>query len=381
MDQIKSSTVIHVNTKKIPPGNRNTGDNFTVNFGAGIQCCKGEKLSVNVQDFCMGKVWTDVNDTNNKFNLGVKISGNFNNYPLYLPNKNYYTVYDLAVAFGTAIGDKLLVKVKTATPLVESWRFQITGPGGIPSGYVPFSPPSTAGINGTSSNIIEFQIEFLDASNTVINLTDIIITGDGDDTSIKMKESEGDCAYLLGGDNEIDNDPSTFTSIVVEAANNSLPETVPFARVPGDAVIIRCKYPAQRSTTPQIYLRSNLYSTSLETHSFNQDVVTAGSNRLTHSDILCIIPVNTEFCKYFSEEGVRTIIAQDNITTLRLFITDEQGRQIGRARGSSRDTAESNPNLSESITNSQSTRGNLNFTVTIRIDVIRDPNVQNKCVR
>jgi len=227
---ITSSRNLYIDTGKVVLGNGNRGDNFEINLGnASINCKSNEKIRIHLLQFCMNKTFTDVNDTNNAFTFSNNISGN----SLNIPNQNYARIYDLAVAFGTAIGNQVIADVAGIT------KFTLTD----------ISPSSSSNINGTSDNIIGFTINCLNNADVPVNhgYTSLLLQ------SFQVK---GDSAYLLGGDRIID-PLSTEPSYTITG-------------IGGSSLTVKAFYPAVRSTMPLVYIRSNLTGNAIQSSSLSQ---------------------------------------------------------------------------------------------------------------
>ena len=163
----------------------------------------------------------------------------------------------------------------------------------------------------------------------------------------------GDSFALLGG-NRIDDAASTESSFTCTVLNATTLRLVAL-------------YPAQRSTETHLYVRTDVNNNNIETASLSAATGPYQTHTLT-SNILAKIPLDVEFCAFSSSSAVDEFyvnLRQKEISTLRLFLTDSKGRKLGR-------NSESAASQTAAGTGSaQSTRGNLFFSATLRIDVIR----------
>lgn len=316
------------------------GDKFEIDLNSeGISIDEGQYLRLTLNEFCMYKNWTNINDNNNLSELiitdtsaptGVKLA-------LTIDPKNYEFINDIAVNFS----DKFKA-------LIDA-RYTLTGT------ISDITPDNTTGINGTTDNIITFTY-----SATISAATGI--------TSIlgRCPEGLGDAYALLGCNRVRSTDPDTTPSYNITVA-----ETPTLLKIN-----VAMLYSAQRTTTSNIYLRTSINTGGSETASLNDPETPANRSQVIQSNILGKIPVNSEFCVFTSNTGREYFvdIPQKHFTHFRLYLTDEHNRQIGRRP---QDTAGNTPNFFTrgltglSLANNQSTLGNLNFSCVLRADIIQ----------
>jgi hypothetical protein len=361
-------TKVYVNTKRVPESNsiKIKGDDFqTMLGGPTLVKCQGEKIKMTLKEFTMQKTWTGVNVNNNMACLTARFAAgggttitvlNPTGNELIAP-KNYASVRDVAIGFKNAMGNQFLNAALTAyAPVVGADGFQEV-PGTL------LTPLAGAGISGSSDNIISFTLELTLAGAPVspsLEATPL---------NVKMYEIDGDSAKLLGGDRIIGDKPTTspvagnVTSITVSRVTGS---------VGTNAIKFECLYPALRYTTPNLYLRSNIIGKSLESPGFKYQTTNNDSNRIIDSNILAIIPANTETCYYLGNTYNYTVINKD-VDTIILSVTDERGRKIGRLPNSLSNTA-AGTGLS------QSTLGNLHFSCSLHFEVFNEPVNYDKCI-
>ena len=328
MDIIASTGNLYLDSSRTPNNSSSTGDNFQVDLGAlTLQADENQKLRLTLLEFNMYKTFTDVNENNNKFVFNnatpATVGGGA------LTKQNYATLSDLAQDFANQVGGILVPLTAGATTFVVS----------------ALKPAATTSIMGTTDNIISFTITPVNGAAVPQPIT---ITA----PQIQSLEAKGDFFALIGGDRVSSFNPTASTvSCVLNGAVS---------------LTVQCLYPAQRSTTPYIYIRTSLETASLETSSLDrpsgQDTIQA----VLGTNILGRVAVNTEFCNYSAQmpETFYIDIKQKSVSTLRLYLTDESNRPIGRRYGSSERTA------SGTGTN-QSNLGNLTFSAVCRIDVIQ----------
>jgi hypothetical protein len=341
---IVSTTNLYLDTSRVIKDSGNKGDNCTFQLGnASIQAGDGQIVRLALQEFTMPKVWSDVNANNSVVETQFDVNGAGITFGApSLTHQNYLSIHDIALDFQKQLANELIA-VATASGIAGITGYQeIAGSAGV-------KPPAGTGINGTSDNIISFSIELLPLT-TALNITTALV---------QMFEGKGDSAQLLGG-NRIVNGASTDPSITVSIVANS-------ALQAASAITVQCLYPAVRFTTPNLYLRTTLASQSLESSALAQPTDQSSQGDILDTNILGVIPVNTEICKYqaYTDRVFQLDIGQSAITAIKLFVQDEHGRSIGRTLG------DSYLNTSGGTGTAQSTLGNLNFSCVLRADIIQ----------
>jgi hypothetical protein len=340
---VVSTTNLYLDSSRVIKDSGNKGDNCTFQLGnASIQSGDGQIVRLALQEFTMPKVWTDVNANNSVVETKIDMNG-FGvivGAPS-LTHQNYVSVRDIALDFQRAIGEEM-VSVATAAGIagITGWQ-NVAG--------TTLTPVALTGINGTTDNIISFSVELTPVA-TALNIASALV---------QMFEGKGDSAQLLGG-NRIVNGLSTDPSITVNIIANSGGQA-------NSALQVQCLYPAVRFTTPKIYLRTNLISQSLESSALLQPTDQATQGNIVDTNLLGVIPVNTELCSYtvMSDRVFQLDLGQNSISAIKLFVTDEHGRAIGRTLG------DAYLNTATGTGTQQSTLGNLNFSCVLRADVVQ----------
>jgi hypothetical protein len=312
------------------------GDDFTVNLiNVGVECRAGEYMRLTLDNFCMAKTFADVNTNNNQFTVRHDTLTAQNTA---LTSQNYSTVRDLATEFATQFGFAIVQMVT----LVATYDIDTAS----------LTPSSGATINGTTDNIISFTITTKDINNSAVNhgLT-------AEHLKIQFYSNLSDSYALLGGNRIINDADETTSSVTI---------TIPSA----STIKVQCLYPAQRSTSPYVYLRAtNVVNDNIETLGLAHPEEDRKTDAV-HSDILGRMVVDTEWIQYTAQTGREFFlnVHQKSISLLRLMLTDGRNRPLGRVQHS--------PSLTATGTGtSQSTLGNLNFTAVLRIDTIRQRQV------
>tara|TARA_X000001036_G_C20572168_1_gene763121 strand:- start:3 stop:968 length:966 start_codon:yes stop_codon:yes gene_type:complete len=286
----------------------------------------------------MAKNFTDVNANNNHILVRATTNGStyLTNQEISLTKRNNKSIFDLATDFS----DQMIAAL-TAMNLSYSITLK---PGTL--------KPAAAGVS--TDNIIEFTLQY--TGNQLNSQSPAAVY-------VQMFSQNSDSYELLGGD-RIEGTPvtnSTKSSIYVHVSSTA------------KEIYFQCLYPAQRSTTPFLYLRApgvlntNIETKGLKDHSDDHKSDTA------HSDILGRVVVeSSEWIQFTAQTGREFFldIHQKQLNFLRLRLTDSHNRPIAR-------TTNSLSNTATGTGFEQSTLGNLNFSAVIRFDIIKKRTVQH----
>jgi hypothetical protein len=348
-EQIVSSFNIFVDSDRGSPNSTSKGDDYHLNLtGVNLDAEKGQIIRLTVNNFSMYKTFTNVNAHNSKFFLRTKKDnpGNSNSptnpigTQLELPHKNHDTIHKIALDFAETLKTQLFIDASnndsnaTKVTLVAS----------------TLTPASTAGVAGTSNNVISFKLEFQDGNNgdapTAHNLTDVKVQFY---EKLPDTEDDSDVFSLLGGNRIHKNTDTTTNSITVDSTNDP------------NAITFTCLYPAQRHTEQFVYLRTNLTSNSLATSSLEAGNHSHDTTNVHHTNILGRFVIDSEVVQYAAGTGREYFIdlpTQRHLNNIRLYLTDHHGRMLS------------------TFAPEQNTLGNLNFNLVLRCDIIqrRAPN-------
>jgi hypothetical protein len=325
MEQITSSYNLFVDTST-GHNSQSKGDDYMVNLqDAGVHAGEGEHIRMSLSNFSMAKNFTDVNDTNNEFILGMQNSNAAHNIDekVKLDNRNYTSVTDLATNFADKIGAQMLAAGQGFTLNAHTGMETIT-----------------------NDNIITFTINTTAAHNYTSGL-------------ILFNSDISDSYALLGGNRWKTADPIT--------PQGSVTVTIPSIT----SVKVTCHYPAQRSTMPFVYIRApGVLNTNIETQGLRNPNDNHNSD-VAHSNILGRAVVESQEWIQFTAQSERDFfidIHQKQLNVLRLQLTDSKNRLIGRRDHS---------NTATGTGTEQSTLGNLSFSAVLRFDIIKRKSVHH----
>lgn len=329
-----------------------------------ITCADNQFIRLTLQSFSMYKSFTNINPNNNLF----RINGDFgaggapaptaSDFAVYLDDKNFVEPNLLGAEFATQLSGALAYLSGVglgATPI--SLPQAITTPGNNPTD------------NGNNDGIISFVINF-SAPHQITNL------------SVQFKIEDGDIFELLGGDRIYPIDPTTKSSIFIEVAPD-------FGAGPqNDKILVRCKYNGQLSTQQNVYLRTDINNTNIQTESFNSgNTDNRLATNLSSSRILAKLVIDNEFINYTTGTQMEYFVnlTTKQITFLRLFLTDSHGRTIPenvRRQYPARTGATAyQPIVGAGEPNptpvNQNTLGNRSFECVVKVDILQYMGGQN----
>lgn len=333
-----------------------------------ITCADNQFIRLTLQSFSMYKSFTNVNINNNLFRIngdfgaGTAPAPTASDFAVYLDDKNWIEPNLLGGEFATQLSGALAYL------------------SGIALGPTPISLPqsiTTAGNNptdnGNNDGIISFVINF-NAPHQITNL------------AVQFKISDGDIFELLGGDRIYPTDPATTSSIFLDVAPD-------FGAGPqNDKILVRCKYNCQLSTQQNVYLRTDINNTNIQTESFNAgNTDNRLATNLSSSRILAKLVIDNEFINYTTGTQMEYFInlTTKQITFLRLYLTDSHGRSIPEnvlrqypARtGANAYVPIANPGAPNPTPVNQNTLGNRSFECVVKVDILQYMGGQNNTLK
>lgn len=321
---------IFIDTAKARVESRTKGDDFALHLNTmAVDAEAGEFIRLTLNNFAMVKSWTDVNNNNNTYYVAV--DGAYVSVPT-ITNQNYKSVSDLASNFATSLGNAIVA-------LYTPTSFTVNN----------LAPASTTTINGTSDDIISFDLVF-DAGHTVITKLQLFC----------IESQRGDSAYLLGGDMYSKDEADALLTGTTSSFNCSV--------INATTLRVQALYPAQRFTEPYVYLRTSLPTSATETASIAREENVNEIGEANSSNILAKIPVNTEMVVFNSQTGREYFLdlKQKHLNNIQLYLTDSKNRRLGRRPD------QGHLNTATGTGANQSTRGNLNFNAVFRVEVIKE---------
>ena len=314
------------------------GDDVHIHFeGQTIESGDGENIRLSLLNFTMFNNTYMVNINNSRFNVrgGSSTSASFLDV-VNIDRKNYSNLKDLATSFATNLGT-YLATISAATTFENTTIL-----------------PNTTTMSATDNRLLDITLTAKNGSGATIahGITDL---------KIQCLESEGESYVLLGGNRQDDSTDTTFNSLKITIATNTI-------RVQG-------YFPMQRLTDPYVYLRCNNAQSGLEMSVLSNDRGSYNTD-IINSDIFAKLFKDVEYINYESNTGEEYFmnLQQRKIANLRLTLTDSKGRKLGRT-SAQRNLGTAAGLMDSSLdfeSNLQNKTGNLNFTAVIRVDIIKN---------
>lgn len=316
-----------------------TGENLRLELGnTPILCADNQYIRLSLQSFSMYKTWPNVNDNNNQFRIVATqeinsrtIAGSEAHR---LTNGDYTSVRDLAADFAEQLRARFEVYVGAACT-VHDIRPDLS--------------------DNAPTNHIIFTLKF--AGGNPVQWTTLPVVG--------FPTRLGDAYALLGGDRDNDFHVSNLSPGVI----------VTTGQAGTSDLVFKCRYPAQLSTERNVYIRTDLATTNLQTSSYNAENRDAnvGDNMMSSrilgiaSQIIrdnvpeVVFETNTND-EYFINLQDRSLVE------CRLYLTDSKGRKLP----SGALFEHQHPDLDK-----QSTLGNRNFEAVLKVDIVQYIGQQN----
>ena len=365
--QIVNSINFFVDSERasIVSDTQSKGDNVHYGFeGNTIECKDGEVIRLSLVDFHM---------PNNQYNIDMKNSlatfiCSVNGTPMaaglvktLVERGNYYDTDDIAINFAHTLATHLIALPGmpsgiTHTTLVNNnlvtQNTAYTGFSNVPASVPPTQPQTIAtSLTGKpEKKLLDVTMTF-SAAHTITNL------------KVSCQSVNGESYLVLGGER---GDNSTTLA-------NSFKITIPTTTT----IRVQGYFPMQLITEPHVYLRCSLGQNGLESSILASDE-TVYNNDIVASNILAKIARTPESFSYAGNQSHEFFMTlqQRKLNSIGLFLTDSKSRPIGRSKNSSLGTSaglEATPvgDLLPYESEKQSTLGNLYFTATIRIDIVK----------
>jgi hypothetical protein len=357
------------------------GDDIHYNFeGNTIECKDGEVIRLSLVDFYMPNNQYTIDGRNSFASIICSVNGTAMSAAIsktVIDRGNYYEVDDIAINFAKNIGNIIagLSGVPAGLDILSIRNVTLEEQLALAEGFTNVAASTTAGsqtlgsaLTGTPERkLLNVIIKFKStatagppataAAHTITNL------------KISCQSLNGEAYLVLGGERG-DDSTTNLNSFTITYPSSS-------------EIQIKGYYPMQLVTEPHVYLRCTLGQNGLESSILSTDDKVY-NNDIVGSNILAKIPRTTESFSFIAtqEQQFFLTLQQRKLNSIGLFLTDSKSRPIGRAKGSGRGTSaglEDTTVTSELayLSENQSTLGNLYFTATIRIDIVKvyNPNV------
>jgi hypothetical protein len=178
---------------------------------------------------------------------------------------------------------------------------------------------------------------------------------------ISCQSANGELYLVLGGERG-DNVTTLLNSFKITIDTNTIQ--------------VQGYFPMQLITEPHVYLRCTLGQNGLESSILGSDETTY-NNDIVGSNILAKIARTSESFSYSGNQSGEFFVTlqQRKLNSIGLFLTDSKSRPISRPKNSGNGTSAGLETTSTSEVTyekeTQSTKGNLYFTATIRIDIVK----------
>jgi hypothetical protein len=338
------------------------GDDMLLGFeGNTIECKDGEVIRLSLVDFHMPNNQYNIDARNSQGTIICTVNGTAMTAGVVatlVDRGNYYDTDDIAVNFAKNLAAAIaaLPGVPAGLALLSIVNNNLTSQTTTTTGWTaPSGAPSILG--RPEKKLLDVSIDFISTASPTTAVAHTITN-----LKISCQSANGELYLVLGGergDNVITLDNSfkvTITSLAI--------------RVQG-------YFPMQLVTEPHVYLRCTLGQNGLESSVLGSDD-TVYNNDIIGSNILAKIARTSESFSYFgnSQNEFFLTLQQRKLNSIGLFLTDSKSRPIGRAKNSNLGTSAGLEGTATSDIipyekETQSTKGNLYFTATIRIDIIK----------
>jgi hypothetical protein len=348
------------------------GDDVHYNFeGNTIECKDGEVIRLSVVDFYMPNNQYTIDAKNSVASIICSVNGTAMAAAVVktvITRGNYYEVDDIAINFATNIGNIIaaLPGVPAGLDILSVVNNTLVTELSLSEGFTNV----TAGA-GTLGSALTGRPETKLLDVTILFKT-TAAPGGGAHTITNLRVScqslNGEAYLVLGGERGDDSNTNL----------NSFDITYPT-----NGIRIKGYFPMQLITEPHVYLRCSLGQNGLESSILSSDEKVF-NNDIVGSNILAKLPRTAESFSFTANQENQFFLTlqQRKLNSIGLFLTDSKSRLLGRSKGSGRGTSaglEDTTVTSELayVKETQSTLGNLYFTATIRIDIVKvyNPNV------
>jgi hypothetical protein len=347
------------------------GDDIHLGFeGNTIECKDGEVIRLSLVDFHMPNNQYNIDARNSQATIICSVNGTAMTAGLVttlVERGNYYDTDDIAINFAHSLATA--IKALPGVPAgLDHLSFVNNNLVSLNTAYSGFTNVTTVTATQPQSFATTLtgkpEKKLLDVTITFKTTASGSSPGAHTITNLKIscQSANGELYLVLGGERG-DN---------ITTLDNSFKITI-------DTTTIRVQgyFPMQLVTEPHVYLRCTLGQNGLESSILGSDE-TVYNNDIVGSNILAKIARTTESFSYAGNQSHEFFMTlqQRKLNSIGLFLTDSKSRPIGRSKNSGLGTS---AGLETTATTdiipfekeTQSTKGNLYFTATIRIDIVK----------
>ena len=333
------------------------GDDLLLGFeGNTIECKDGEVIKLSLVDFHMPNNQYNIDARNSQGTIICTVNGTAMTAGVVhnlVTRGNYYDTDDIALNFASNLAARLIalpgmpsgIALAASTPIVNNNLTNLTTP---ITGWTALT--AAPGILGRpEKKLLDVTITF-SVAHTITNL------------KISCQSANGELYLVLGGERG-DN---------INTLDNSFKISYPTST----SITVQGYFPMQLITEPHVYLRCTLGQNGLESSILGSDETTY-NNDIVGSNILAKISRTSESFTYQGNQKGEFFVTlqQRKLNSIGLFLTDSKSRPIGRPKNAGTGTSAGlETGSSTDVTyekETQSTKGNLYFTATIRIDIVK----------
>lgn len=368
--QIVNSINFFVDTERssIVSDTQSKGDDVHYNFeGNTIECKDGEVIRVSLVDFHMPNNLYNIDARNSQGTIICSVNGTAmaaGQVHNLLERGNYYDTDDIALNFATNLAARLIALTGmpagiTLTSIVNNnlvaQNTAVQHFTNVVGALSPLPQLFTTALTGKpEKKLLDITIGF-SVPHTITNL------------KISCQSANGELYLVLGGERG-DNVNTLANSFKITTTSST--------------ITVQGYFPMQLITEPHVYLRCTLGQNGLESSILASDE-TVYNNDIVGSNILAKIARTTESFSYAGNQSHEFFVTlqQRKLNSIGLFLTDSKSRPLSRPKNSGSGTAAGLETTTTSEVTyekeTQSTKGNLYFTATLRIDIVKvyNPNV------
>ena len=327
------------------------GDDVHYNFeGNTIECKDGEVIRLSLVDFHMPNNQYNIDARNSQGTIICSVNGTAMTAGVVhtlVTRGNYYDTDDIAVNFASNLAARLIALsgMPAGIAVTSIVNNNLTSQTTTTAHFT-----SISGILGKpEKKLLDVTITF-SVAHTITNL------------KISCQSANGELYLVLGGERG-DNITTLANSFKITTTS--------------DTINVKGYFPMQLVTEPHVYLRCTLGQNGLESSILGSDETTY-NNDIVGSNILAKIARTSESFSYAGNQSGEFFMTlqQRKLNSIGLFLTDSKSRPIGRAKNAGTGTSAglegtATTDIIPYEKETQSTLGNLYFTATIRIDIIK----------